>query len=761
MLKNNLSSSSQNLYHNHNHIQHPPQSPSLSDLNDLSIDNLSNQEYSGYPEVTEFNHPQNQYTNEASTDSHSFDVGVIDECLRNASLLQHVIHGIDTDESHGVTGQEAGGEIVLDSRELEELEYSLERDQICLSDIDEENVDALGDGRRRYHEESSSYYHSESSEYHQQQYEHQRHQAIKSNEVTLEDGNEGVGYEDSKQEIELDDHDLSALDKEITRDVTTDDSGAEAFTLKEMLRDAMHELDRLKIENGEWMQRNENHEHEIETLKQALHETKTIHLRTLQEVTTTSQTKLTSLESQIQSLTSELTHLRSAQQQVSTIRQSIQEEKDLDILNLRVQLMSEKESQLRDLKSQMEREKESASRQLRNEILQLREEFDVERREVGAELNKAVREKEDEAGRFQKHLQALKEEFDDERNGLLREVNGMRVLIENLRNVVTVKSIRPASRETGVQTEPDMNAIEFKSVVEDLAAIFGISPDAQTLHIKNVIVNYLNDMESKIDALTREITGKDTQIVDLNKSMSELEKRNKEWETNHATTLLTLQQSHDASINSLKQSYDHQIASLSAQNASLMDPTAFKTWMDVESRFPYLFAAFRADLQKQIELNNAALFQCAQESVDQEKTCLKAFFEQSLDLERERLRSRYDQDIFTAKNEIKETCAVAYEAAVKKLKTEYVKLEQRCLAKFEQNSTVEEDLRTVIKNQEAYISTLESSHSNDLEALKLEYSDLVTRIKDEARIQYSNQLRQSLEKMKQKYVEALRKNKST
>ncbi|KAI9326850.1 hypothetical protein BDR26DRAFT_940929, partial [Obelidium mucronatum] len=361
----------------HQHIDYfsHDSSPNLSELDDISVDHLQDQEYSGYPDISEYNthnytrshyspQQQQQQQTEYSEITHSFDVGVIDDCLRNASILEHAMNDIDDGRNivdlsrEDNEEDEEGDQQILDSRDLAELERSLERDEISLSSFN-------GPGGNK----------------------------------------ESVG--EYENEVVLDANEADQLDQEIDHDIQS-----EAFTLKEMLKDAMQELEKTRLENQSLNAQSMEQKQEIDSLKMSMAEMEDIHSETLRQNNAYHQTTINSLETKLQTTTSELNHLRSTQQQVSSIRQSIQEEKDLDILNLRVELMSEKEAQLRDLKNLMDREKEATSRQLRDEIQFLTSEFQREREEFRQKLDETKQEKEDECGRLEKRIQTLKSGFE-------------------------------------------------------------------------------------------------------------------------------------------------------------------------------------------------------------------------------------------------------------------------------------------------------------------------------------------------------------
>ncbi|KAJ3082427.1 hypothetical protein HDU99_002693 [Rhizoclosmatium hyalinum] len=439
----------------------------------------------------------------------------------------------------------------------------------------------------------------------------------------------------------------------------------------------MGEVERLKRENLELLEQREADQKHIDDLSESLVYNKNMYLETTEQLKLDLTSKLSNLESENKSLKDEIQHLRSSQDQISSIRQTLMEEKDMDILNLRVQLMSEKEQQLRELKTQMEREKDATSVKLQHEI------------------------------------QAIKDAFQTERQDLLEEMNQLQQLIDHLRIEVELKSHHVVSNTIFTQTDSDLvprqDLDDYKSIVQELAGMFGINSLSEPLTIKTVIINYINDMDSKLDAQSRDLTTKTSQLNDLKNDMKALTKQTEQWELNHAATLQSLQQAHSTSLSTLKQSYDHQLATLTEKTASHIDPTTLKSWHDLETAFPTFFTAYKSEIQHLVETDTAALFQRVKESVDQEKQNLKAFFDRSLEVERVRLRERFDGDVAGAVRDVKEKCAVAYEEAVRKLKSEYVRLEQVCRRRVEEMGVEEGRLRGVVKEQEATNGALEIS----------------------------------------------------
>ncbi|KAJ3074927.1 hypothetical protein HDU98_009805 [Podochytrium sp. JEL0797] len=539
-------------------------------------------------------------------------------------------------------------------------------------------------------------------------------------------GSEGDGL--GRDEVDLSDEDGEEVEEQSMYDEN----------IKAMLADAMHEVESLREEVREWRERCEDSESQLDELAETLSTNESNFTTRLAQIQHESESRVLSLESENESLTAELQRLRSTQQQVSTIRQSLQEEKDLEVLNLRVELMSEKERQLRVLREQME----------------------VETGET--------------FGRLEREMDDLKREFSIEKDSLVGEVHQLQALVDNLRSENAAMSARPETSSLGLQTDFENQLEPFKHIVDHLCTIFNLPalepptqlPDLILHHIHTLETTFesnatthqshLSHLESQLESQSIQLSTRESQLSDLESQTTRLDKQLRDTESAHAIALQSLHDAHESSLESLKQSYDHQISTLSEKVASLVDPNELETWRDVESRFPYLFSAFREEVRREVDLDSQRLVRQLRESMEKDKAEMTLFYERTLREERTNLRAEFDEDLARATEGMKEKCVSAYQAAVGKLKEEYVRLEGECRARFEVENGEGERLKGVVRNQEAYIANLEQQHATQLDQIKADFSALITRIKDEARIQYSNQLKLALQKMKDKYVETLR-----
>jgi hypothetical protein len=102
--------------------------------------------------------------------------------------------------------------------------------------------------------------------------------------------------------------------------------------------------------------------------------------KTRNEILNAEQSKRKLLEKQIEGLQHELSKSQSSLSQISSIRQNLEREKELDLLTIKKELLSQKEQQLQDIKRDMNGQKEELKR-----LFQI--EMDAERREFEAEKN--------------------------------------------------------------------------------------------------------------------------------------------------------------------------------------------------------------------------------------------------------------------------------------------------------------------------------------------------------------------------------------
>ncbi|KAJ3111464.1 hypothetical protein HK100_002675 [Physocladia obscura] len=563
--------------------------------------------------------------------------------------------------------------------------------------------------------------------------------------------------------------------------------------LEDMLQEAMLEIEQLKAENAELIRENTLYLGEIAELNHGLETQSKSHARVIENLKETEFSAKSALQTRITDLETDLQTIKSSAMQISTIRETLQHEKDLDILNLRVELMSDKERQLKALKSQMDTERARMEQEMHALVQAFeaeRAEFEAVRRTLETDVKMvpimARKEAEEEIRSIRmllgeentpakKEFAEVAEELDCAKKQLAEAnvpVFAGSVAKDSLmqsrssngswKHREPDNSQRRAMTDVGCQADFWSDYLDLKEGVMELRSLFGLDSEwsvGQSSEIKDIIAGYINDMELKHDAQAHELMERAAHIGELCETISRLTKENKYWEETHSTTIQNLQNSHENSLSSLKESFGHQIAILTEKINQMINPDDCKSWHDLEARLPYLFAVFREEVQSQADNNQKIFLERVKKTVELEKSNMTAFFERTLESETLRLKQNHEQGIKSVASEIKAQYSRAYDSAVKKLKNEYVNLEEKCIEKFKINSASvsrEKEWRNILQNQEAYIESLEQIHAENIQRIKLEFEGLVKRIKEEARTHYSAQLRNALDKMKQRYVESLR-----
>ncbi|KAI8843275.1 hypothetical protein BJ741DRAFT_590455 [Chytriomyces cf. hyalinus JEL632] len=543
-------------------------------------------------------------------------------------------------------------------------------------------------------------------------------------------------YNQASETLELSADELSQLDQ---LGVDAHSLSHESSPLEQLLKDTLTEIQSIKELNSQLVLENEKFRNETDALS--------LHLEKLnehfeaykdqseKETTEQIDSLINQHQQQIRLLESEISQLRSSQTQMSDIRKSLQEEKDMDVLTLRVELMSQKEQQLQTLKEEMDRERQENTSALVTE------------------------------------MDTLKRGFELERIALCQEVDQLHETIELLEqsqrekhciaSVHTSTQTSSANNTSDASTQSLLSKIDCESqmaVLNTLCAMFNL-PNDKFIEIQSSITTYVTDVDNKLASFVRHCSNRDKELADAKREIAILNERNKNWEHTHTSTLQTLQQAHENAIESLKLSCDHQLSLLQARLASWIDPDGLTSQQDLEESFPHLLSEVRKDIVSRVRAEQNEAFKTV---LEQERLKVENQFHQLIADERQVLYEQYEQDVQAATLEVKHQCSAAYQEAVKKLKNEYLKLERKCIDRYkhaENTVATEGDVYTIVRNQEAYIASLERDHQTHIQLLKANYEDSISRVREEARSQYSAQLRHALEKMKERYIQSIRAQK--
>ncbi|KAI9141416.1 hypothetical protein BKA69DRAFT_1138989 [Paraphysoderma sedebokerense] len=98
--------------------------------------------------------------------------------------------------------------------------------------------------------------------------------------------------------------------------------------------------------------------------------------------------KYLTLQTQFNTLQNELDSLRSSNHQLSQLRSAMEQEKELDILNLRREILSQKEKQLKEMRKEFNMEKEELANRYKDELSFREKEFESTRKRLLDDLDK-------------------------------------------------------------------------------------------------------------------------------------------------------------------------------------------------------------------------------------------------------------------------------------------------------------------------------------------------------------------------------------
>jgi hypothetical protein len=99
------------------------------------------------------------------------------------------------------------------------------------------------------------------------------------------------------------------------------------------------------------------------------------------------QSKRKLLEDQIMEMQRELSSSKSSQAQMSSIRQNLERDKELELLTMKKEILSQKEKQLQDIRIEMNSQKDELKRLFHIEMEAERTEFESEKNQLCIENN--------------------------------------------------------------------------------------------------------------------------------------------------------------------------------------------------------------------------------------------------------------------------------------------------------------------------------------------------------------------------------------
>ncbi|KAJ3184383.1 hypothetical protein HDU85_001688 [Gaertneriomyces sp. JEL0708] len=187
------------------------------------------------------------------------------------------------------------------------------------------------------------------------------------------------------------------------------------------------------------------------------------------------------LQEEIQSLQAQLQNARMAEDQMASIRSSLQKEKELDILSIKKELTAQKERELQELRREIhdiQSEKESTTNQLREELRLQRVTMTDEREHFEAEMQRlrkalmqrdeTIRRRDDEIADFEARLHAHSrkptvEDFSQQYQAERETCIALREQMESMqsdyeRQLQILRSEVDSTRREQQQTAPDADA---------------------------------------------------------------------------------------------------------------------------------------------------------------------------------------------------------------------------------------------------------------------------------------------------------------
>ncbi|KAI9001968.1 hypothetical protein BC832DRAFT_561856 [Gaertneriomyces semiglobifer] len=429
--------------------------------------------------------------------------------------------------------------------------------------------------------------------------------------------------------------------------------------------------DQLTHDNEKLAQENETLHNDIEIVirdaDQAATKAEAEYERMVSQIRQEETVKRRHLQEEIQSLQTQLQNARMAEDQMASIRSSLQKEKELDILSIKKELTAQKERELQELRREIhdiQLEKENTTNQLREELRLQRVTMTDEREHFEAEMQRlrkalmqrdeTIRRRDDEIADFEARLHA--------------------------------QSRKPTVEDFSQQYQAERETcIALREQMESMQSDYE---------------RQLQTLRSELDSTRRE--QKNT-APDANASLPELLKRYprqlEEWVSRIRAT--ESNREHDQSADELRAHYEAEVGRL--------------------------------------------------------KSHIKE--------ERFRLREKHRQDIQQVTTKLKEQCAQAYDLAIKRLKADYTAAEQRLNEEKERyaranSSRLSErpggavELRRVeeLQRRVAELQNEVDSCKETIARAALEHHDALLQAKN----RNSQDLHESLQKMKAKYLDTLK-----
>ncbi|KXS22451.1 hypothetical protein M427DRAFT_172892 [Gonapodya prolifera JEL478] len=395
-------------------------------------------------------------------------------------------------------------------------------------------------------------------------------------------------------------------------------------------------------------------------------------------------TQITALQTQVTQLQSDLLLSRTSTANVTSIRATLQREKELDILTARKEILAQKEKQLQDLRRDMNEEVGRVHKEWKEREKLWKQEKDM--------LQEDSMDKDVELSRLRTECAALQRETE--------KIKEQWVLKPSTRDVGTsVVDPRITELEREAKRNLDNADAMKRKLRQALAETSDLSYES-TDSLVDVLLEKYNAQAKMISKLEADLHGKEQVISFLRREHPGI-LSNKVAEVRsamgraHSQELQSLQVTHAEEISTIRATHDSYVQRLRAEHAAQVDqfectiqelssqidqlhssPRAPKSMEEFVRMYPRELGSYRAQIDSDHHREMDDVLARHQQD--------NAVMEESFDKEKRELIGKHSQDIQEAAARIKAHCSMAYESAVAKLKNEYGRLEKRLRAKLDQ-----------------------------------------------------------------------------
>ncbi|KAI8822507.1 uncharacterized protein EV422DRAFT_401876 [Fimicolochytrium jonesii] len=329
--------------------------------------------------------------------------------------------------------------------------------------------------------------------------------------------------------------------------------------IENMLADARNEIRTLRALNERLVQDNQELKADLDA---AFHEKDRVatdmeqqHRDELRKREEEDEARYASMREAIAAGEEQLRRSRAEQEQIGSIRNSLREEKELDILNIKKELTSQKERELLELRQAMAADKEEVMRKNKDEMRRQAKEFAEERnyfeeersraRNLIKEREKEIRDLEEQV--YQKSKRPQSDEFGQQYDAYSQEIDRLH------RELAAQKTEHEATRQV---LEEQIRRERRRA--NDLQHKLASQAPATDRPLSDILASYPNQLEQFRNSLAAEHS-----------------ERLADCESAHAASLREMQARHDAAVADLQQRIEQdQARMLEKQKQQILDITA-------------------------------------------------------------------------------------------------------------------------------------------------------------------------------------------